>query len=86
MIMLFALLIAVFMENKTNKDNRNTSLPFSQTDKDETSTHCRANGKGKEHHGTLSENPRTVETIQVAKVTDCECCGEDLDDTPARGG
>ncbi|MCP4901072.1 MAG: hypothetical protein GY906_29230, partial [bacterium] len=85
MIMLFELLIAVFMEKKTKKDNCNSSLPSSQTDKDETSTHCGANGKGKQHNGTLSENTRTVETIQVAKVTDCEGCGEDLDDTPATG-
>ena len=85
MIMLFELLIAVFMEKKTKKDNRNSSLPSSQTDKDETSTHPGANGKGKEHNGTVSENTRTVETIQVAKVTECDCCGEDLDDTSASG-
>jgi transposase len=85
MIMLFELLIAVFMEKQTKKDTRNSSLPSSQTDKDETSTHGGANGKGKEHNGTLSENTRTVETVQVAKVADCECCGEDLDDTPAAG-
>ena len=85
MIMLFELLIAVFMEKKTKKDNRNSSLPSSQTDKDETSTQCGANAKGKQHNGTLSENTRTVETIQVAKVSDCEGCGEDLDDTPATG-
>jgi len=85
MITLFELLIAVFMEKQTKKDTRNSSLPSSQTDKDETSPHPGANGKGKEHNGTLSENTRTVETIQVAKVTECECCGEALDDIPASG-
>ncbi len=85
MIMLFELLIAVFMEKKTQKNHRNSSLPSSQTDKDETSTPGGTNGKGKAHNGTVSENTRTIETIRIAKVTDCEGCGEDLDDTPASG-
>jgi len=83
MIMLFELLIAVFMEKKTRKNNRNSSIPSSQTDKDRTFTG--AHGKGKKHSGEVSENTRTVETIQVAEIKDCEICGEPLDDTPAIG-
>ncbi len=60
MIMLFEVLIAVFMEKKTRKNNRNSSIPSSQTGKDRTSTGT--NGKGKKHNGVLSENTRTVET------------------------
>jgi hypothetical protein len=85
MIMLFELLIAVFMEKKTKKGTGNSSLPSSQTDKDETSTHSGTNGKGKKQNGALSGNTRTIETIRIAKLSDCECCGEDLDDTPATG-
>ena len=81
MIMLFEVLIAVFMEKKTRKNNRNSSIPSSQTGKDRTSTG--SNGKGKKHNGALSENTRTVETTQVAKVKDCEFCGEPLDDISA---
>jgi len=81
MIMLFEVLIAVFMEKETRKNNRNSSIPSSQTGKDSTSTG--ANGKGKKHNGALSENTRTVETTQVAKVKDCEFCGESLDDISA---
>ena len=81
MIMLFEVLIAVLMEKKTRKNNRNSSIPSSQTGKDSTSTG--ANGKGKKHNGALSENTRTVETTQVAKVKDCEFCGESLDDISA---
>ncbi len=80
MIMLFELLIAVFMERTTRKNSRNSSLPSSQTDKDTTSS-TGTNGKGKKQNGTLSGNTRTVETIQVAKVKDCEFCGEALDNT-----
>jgi transposase len=83
MIMLFELLIAVFMERTTRKNNRNSSIPSSQTDKDTTSTGT--TGKGKKQNDALSANTRTVETVQVAKVKDCEVCGEDLNDTPAIG-
>jgi transposase-like protein len=83
MILLFELLIAVFMEKKTRKNNRNSSIPSSQTDKDKTSKKPDTNGKGKEQNDALSDNTRTVETTQVAEVHDCESCGESLDDTPA---
>lgn len=83
MIMLFELLIAVFMEKKTRKNNRNSSIPSSQTGKDKTAPTPGTNGKGKEQNGILSGNTRTVETTQVAKVTDCEFCGETLDDVPS---
>ncbi len=82
MIMLFELLIAVFMEKKTRKNSRNSSIPSSQTDKDKTSKGSGTNGKGKEQNGELAENTRTVETTQIAEVHDCESCGEPLDDTP----
>jgi len=83
MIMLFELLIAVFMEKNTKKNNRNSSKPSSQTGKDMTYTQSGTNGKGKEQNGALFANTRTVETIQVAKVKNCEFCGEALDEIPA---
>jgi len=83
MILLFELLIAVFMEKKTKKNARNSSKPSSQTDKDETSSLTGTNSKGRGHNGAVSENTRTVETIQVSKVNVCEFCGEALDDIAA---
>jgi len=83
MIMLFELLIAVFMERATRKNNRNSSIPSSQIGKDTTSTGT--TGKGKKQNDALSGNTRTVETVQVAKVKDCKVCGEDLNDIPAIG-
>jgi len=82
MIMLFELLIAVFMEKRTRKNDHNSSIPSSQTGKDETAAISKTNGKGKKENGILSGNTRTVETTQVAKVMDCEFCGEALDDVP----
>ena len=85
MIMLFELLIAVFMEKKTRKNGRNSSIPSSQTGKDDTAAKSGTNGKGKKQNGVLSGNTRTVETTKVAKVTDCQFCGEALDDVPVTG-
>ena len=86
MLMLFEVLMAVFMERRTTKGNANSSLPSSQTPKDDdTATRPGAKGKGKAHNDALCGNTRTVETVQVAEVTQCGTCGEDLSDTPCRG-
>ncbi len=83
MLMLFEVLMAVFMEKRTQKDNTNSSKPSSQTPKDDTAiTRPGANGKGKAQNDARSGNTRTVETVQVAEVNQCETCGEDLSDTP----
>lgn len=86
MLMLFELLMAVFMERRTPKDNRNSSLPSSQTDKDETATtRPGAKSKGKSQNDATSSNTRTTETVQIVRVHQCQCCGEALSDTPAQG-
>ena len=86
MLMLFEVLMAVFMERHTAKDSRNSSLPSSQTAKDDTAaTQPGANGKGKAQNDVLSGNTRTVETVQVAPVDQCGACGEDLSETPCQG-
>ena len=86
LLMLFELLMAVFMEKRTTKNNSNSSLPSSQTEKDDTATtRAGANGKGKSHNDARCGNTRTIETTQVVKVNRCRSCGEDLSDTPCRG-
>ena len=85
LLMLFEVLMAVFMEKHTRKDSRNSSLPSSQTTKDDTAIQPGANGKGKAQNGVLSGNTRTVETVQVAPVNQCRSCGEDLSETPCQG-
>ena len=86
LLMLFEVLMAVFMERRTAKDSRNSSLPSSQTAKDDTAAiQPGANGKGKAQNGALSGNTRTVETVQVACVNPCRTCGEDLSEMPCQG-
>ena len=82
MLMLFEVLLAVFMEKHTTKHSRNSSLPSSQTNKDESTPQAGAKAKGQGYNNTRSGNTRTVETVAVAPVNVCETCGEDLSDTP----
>ena len=85
MLMLFEVLMAVFMEKSTRKNNRNSSLPSSQTGKDDdTAPQSGTNAKGKRDNNTRSGNTRTVETVALAPVDRCHSCGEDLSDMPIR--
>ena len=86
LLMLFEVLMAVFMEKRTVKDNKNSSLPSSQTAPgDDTATRPGSNPKGKAQNNACAGNTRTVETVQIAPVSVCESCGEDLSDTPCHG-
>jgi transposase len=86
MLMLFELLMAVFMEKHTTKNSSNSSKPSSQTSKDETAAiHAGSKGKGKLQNNLHSGNNRTVETVQISVVNECEICGEDLSKTPRIG-
>jgi len=81
MFMLINLLIAIFLEKATKKNNKNSSKPSSQTEKDESSvTHPGTNGKGKQESDAVASNTRTIETVTVARVTRCNICGQDLTD------
>jgi len=86
MLMLFEVLMAVFMERHTTKNTRNSSLPSSQTGKDDdTAPRSTTNAKGKADNNTRSGNTRTVETVALSPVNLCESCGADLSDTPCQG-
>ena len=86
MLLLFEVLMAVFMEKHTTKNSRNSSIPPSQTSKDETTeTHLGAKGKGKTHKDIRSDNTRTIETVQVVAVNQCGNCDQELSDTPCQG-
>lgn len=79
MLMLINLLIAIFLEKTTKKNNKNSSKPSSQTEKDESAiTNTGTNGKGKKENNATADNTRTVETVSISKVTQCNICGKDL--------
>lgn len=83
MLMLLNLLIAIFLEKTTSKNNKNSSKPSSQTEKDESSLgKIETHGKGKHEFNATADNTRTVENITIEKVTQCDVCGKDLRKEP----
>lgn len=86
MFMLINLLISIFLEKTTSKNNKNSSKPSSQTEKDESSlTKKGTNGKGKDESNIIAGNTRTVETVAIAKVEQCDVCGQDLSKAACQG-
>jgi len=83
MFMLINLLIAIFLEKTTKKNNKNSSKPSSQTPKDESAIqHIGTNTKGKLEFDEVANNTRTIETVTLVKVTRCDICGQDLTNAP----
>ncbi len=76
LLMLVRLMMAVFMEKTTKKDNRNSSKPSSQTPKDETSTtQAGSKSKGTAQNDAVSDNTRTIETTELVEVDTCDTGG-----------
>ena len=83
MFMIIELILSIFLERSTKKDNKNSSKPSSQTEKDESSLgHHGSHGKGKHENNGIAKNTRVKETVTLAKVHTCDVCGEELNDTP----
>ena len=64
MLMLINLLVSIFLEKTTKKTSKNSSIPPSQTEKDESSVRG-SKDKGKFESKLTVENTRTVETVTI---------------------
>ena len=79
MLMIVELILAIFLERTTKKNSTNSSIPPSQTDKDNSSlTDPGSKGKGKKADGETVKNRRTIETLTIVPVDYCDKCGADL--------
>jgi len=86
MLMIMELILSIFLERQTRKNSKNSSLPPSQTGKDDTSLPPKdSHKKSKKENNTIANNVRVVETIALSKVHSCEICGEDLQQCPTQG-
>lgn len=84
LFMLIELILSIFLEKKTKKNGKNSSIPSSQTDKDESSlSQPGTNGKGKNENEASVSNTKITESITVSHVDKCEVCGETLENTPS---
>jgi len=83
LIMLMEVILAIFLEKNTKKTKDNSSMPPSQTGKDESALGTEgSNGKGKSEQDHIAANTRTVETTTVITVDYCDHCGESLKKSP----
>ena len=76
------IMVAIFLEKTTKKNSKNSSIPPSQTEKDNSSSKSKTNSKGKSEKTTMAANTRTIETTEIIPVDRCEHCGADLSNEP----
>ena len=83
MFLIVELILSIFLEKITKKDNNNSSIPSSQTEKDESSLGQQgSNGKGKNENDSLAKNTRVHEKVSLSIVSLCDVCAEDLNGIP----
>jgi transposase len=81
LLLIIDLLLAIFLEKKNPKTNKNSSIPSSQTSKDESSTspnNKASNGKGHPENNATADNTTSKETVTISEVSFCTVCGTDL--------
>ena len=78
---LVEILIAVFLEKTTKKTSKNSSIPPSQTDKDETWKSSKKNRDTSAAESSMTgENFETTTFEEISTVEVCDSCGTDLSD------
>jgi len=83
MFVIIELIVAIFLERSTKKNSKNSNIPSSQTDKDESALeHLGSNSKGNNENNATANNIRIKESVNLSKVIQCDTCGEDLSKTP----
>jgi hypothetical protein len=83
LFMIIELILAIFLERNTKKDGKNSSIPSSQTEKDESAlSHLGSNGKGKGENKDQARNVRVKETVTISQAFTCDVCAQDLSGVP----
>lgn len=82
LLLIVDLILSIFLERQTRKTSRNSSLPPSQTDQDDTALPPGGKGKGKRLRRDAVENRSVRETVTLSSVDHCDVCGEPLSDVP----
>lgn len=83
MFMVMELILSIFLERQTKKGNKNSSIPSSQTDEDDSSLpHPGAKGKGKNENDVVADNTRIQTSVTIAAADVCDVCGENLTGVP----
>ena len=85
LFMIVELILSLFLERQTRKNSKNSSIPPSQTDKDDSSLSPPGKkGKGSRNLDGFVDNRRVKETVTVAAALFCDVCGESLENSPCK--
>ena len=82
LMLLMELMLSIFLEKQTKKNSKNSSKPSSQTEKDNSALSKGNQSKGSSQTTTTATNTRTVKKVTIIPATECEHCGESLEDVP----
>jgi transposase len=88
LLILLKLLCSIFLEKSTKKNAKNSSIPPSQSDPDNTSKSKGVTEKAGAKAGfeqEVSQNTRSRERIEILQVIECAVCGEDLEEVACTG-
>ena len=86
-IFLLNVILAIFFEKTTKKTSKNSGIPSSQTQKDNSAlTESGSKGKGLKETKQQAPNTRTVETVDIITATHCHHCGASLEGVPCDCG
>ncbi len=73
--------MSIFLERKTTKTSKNSSIPPSQTRKDKTSKKQESSqSKGPKSNDDMFSEVKTTEEIKTAEVNFCTHCGQFFQD------
>jgi transposase len=78
LFLIVELILSIFLERQTRKTNKNSSIPSSQTDKDETALPGSHASTRRRHAPGTVDTHRCSETLTVASVETCDVCGTSL--------
>ena len=78
LFLIVELILSIFLERQTRKTNKNSSIPSSQTDKDETASTSSQSSTTRRHTPGTVTNHRCLENLTVATVETCDACGSSL--------
>ena len=79
MFMIMNLILSIFMERTTRKNSKNSSIPPSQSEEDNsTDYNSKSNSKERNDNNDVASNSKTTETTVNETIDNCNCCGQDL--------
>ena len=85
LLLIVDLILSIFLERQTKKNSRNSSIPPSQSEDDESALGHNGSHKKRKNQGSTPRNGTVRTNVTIASVEQCDCCGEHLGSEPSIG-